>query len=88
MFMEKGTAWCIIAIAGIMTFVLLGILSDIRWIMVAFMWICIVLPLSVAFFYFYYGMKPLNAMNCIEHDIIFDDDTLTLNAYASEENIS
>ena len=70
LYMQYGTYWTLVAFIGLCIFILLGIISDPRFFVLALIWIFLVLPLMVAFLYFFYGMQPLTAFNSIPHKII------------------
>lgn len=76
LFMQYGKPWLIITLGGIILFCLLGGLVDLRFFVLALIWVFLFIPLIVAFLYFFYGMKPLTAFNSIPHKIIVDDNTL------------
>ncbi|MCH5228291.1 MAG: hypothetical protein J1F16_10850 [Muribaculaceae bacterium] len=78
LFLQNGMPWISITAAGIVVFILCGIIFNIRFFVVALIWIFMVIPLVVAFLYFYYGMNPLTAFNSIPHKVIFDDSKVTL----------
>lgn len=80
MFIENGKFWAMGAIAGLFIFLILGIFLSLKWIVVMFMWLCLVVPLCTAFLFFFYGLKPLNALNSIDHNIEFYDSYLKVNA--------
>lgn len=73
LFMQNGIPWFIASICGIIVFVILGIVLDPRFYILALIWLFMFIPLTLAFLYFFYGMKPLTAFNCIPHKIIFSD---------------
>lgn len=74
LFLQYGRWWAVAALAGVILFVILGVSVNIRFLMVALIWIFLLVPLVVAFLYFYYGMDPLTAFNAIPHKLIFEDD--------------
>lgn len=71
LFLENGLIWGIIAIGAIIGFVIASFFGGFRWLVVALMWLFIVIPMMMAYFYFFYGMKMPTAVNCIEHKITF-----------------
>ena len=77
LFLQYGIGWTVIAILGIIVFVLLGCLIDFRFLILALIWIFLLLPLVVAFLYFFYGMDPLTAFNTMPHKILASRDSLS-----------
>ena len=74
MLFQNGLAWMGVALVGIVVFLVLGFTIDIRFFIVALIWIFLILPLMTAFLYFYYGLMPLTALNATLHKIIFAED--------------
>lgn len=72
--------------------VALGIFLDIRWLIVAFMVLCIVIPALVAFIYFWYALKPLCSFNILPHTLRSTPDgievRIRVNAPISKEDSS
>lgn len=71
LFLENGLIWGLVAIGAILGFVIASFFGGFRWLVVALMWLFIVIPMMMAYFYFFYGMKMPTAVNCIEHKITF-----------------
>ena len=78
LFMQYGSPWLIAILVGIALFVVLGFSVDIRFFVVALIWIFLVVPLLVAFLYFYYALDPLTALNAIPHKIRYDEKEITV----------
>ena len=72
----NGLPWMIMAFAGIVIFILAGVIFDFRFYFLALIWLFLFLPLIMAFLYFFYGMKPLTAFNTIPHFLKFDDSSI------------
>lgn len=85
LFLQYGMPWTIAGLIGIVVFIVLGIAVDSRFLFLALIWIFLIIPLVVAFLYFFYGMKPLTAFNSIPHKIIFYDDRLEVFVIEKEE---
>ena len=78
LFLQNGTPWIIGAAGGILIFVLLGVIYDFRFLIVALIWLFLFVPLVTAFLYFFYGMRPLTTFNTIPHRIVFSEYDLTI----------
>ena len=74
LFWQYGLFWLGGAFAGFVVFIILGIIFDYRFFVLALIWLFLFLPLVVAFLYFFYGMLPLTTFNTIPHIIIFNQD--------------
>lgn len=73
LFLQYGMPWMVTAIVGLAIFIVLGFLIDFRFFMLALIWLFLILPLVIAFLYFFYGMNPLTAFNSLPHKILFSD---------------
>ena len=69
LYMMYGTGWTILSLVGVIVFIVLGFTIDLRFFVLALIWVFLIIPMIVVFLYIYYGMKPLTAMNCIEHEL-------------------
>lgn len=78
LFLQSGTLWLLILLSGVIVFSLIGALYNLKFFMLALMWIFLVLPMVTAFLYFYYGMRPLTAFNTIPHKLSFSADRITV----------
>ena len=87
LFMEYGKPWIIVALAGISIFILLGFILDNRFFFLALMWIFLIIPLVVAFLFFFYAMQPLTSFNCIPHKVIDDDNKIRIRTDEDKEFI-
>lgn len=76
--MRYGLFWIIFALAGIVVFVVLGCLLNLKFLILALIWIFMILPILMAFLYFFYGLEPLTAFNCIPHKIFFRSGSLSV----------
>lgn len=84
LFLESGILWTVIAFAGFVTFIILGFALNFRFFLLALIWIFLLIPLVVAFLYFYYGMDPLTAFNSIPHKICFNDKDIEVKLLVNE----
>lgn len=82
--LQYGYPWFIAAFAGLILFVVLGFASDLRFFILALIWLFLLVPLVVAFLYFFYAMDPLTAFNAIPHKIIDQDDKVTVRILPEE----
>lgn len=78
LFMQYGMSWAIAAFAGFILFIILGATVNLKFYMLALIWVFLFVPLVMAFLYFFYGMNPLTAFNSILHKIYFFDDRLSV----------
>ena len=86
LFTLNGTLWVSIALAGIILFSIIGAAVDARFFILALIWIFLILPMVVAFLYFYYGMQPLTAFNMIPHRLKFNNEELTVEFIEENED--
>ena len=85
LFLIYGWPWFTGAIIGIVLFVVLGLLLDVRFFMVALIWIFLFVPLVVAFLYFFYGMEPLTTFNVIDHRLEFKENEIEISMPQKKE---
>lgn len=78
LFLQNGTIGISVAFGGVLIFCILAMIFDPKFFILALIWIFMIVPMYVAFLYFYFGMRPLTAFNCIPHQIVFDEDKLTV----------
>lgn len=76
LFMQNGIGWTTGALSGVLVCIILGFCFDLRFFVLALIWIFLFVPLVMAFLYFVYGMKPLTAFNSIPHKILFSEDEI------------
>lgn len=67
-------ALSLISVAGIT----LGIIVDIRWLLIVLMFVCIICPGLLAFLYYFHGMKRGCYVNTIPHRIVITEEGLIL----------
>lgn len=70
LFMEYGMIWALFTFIGLCIFLVLGFTIDYRFFILSLLWIFLVIPLLIAFLYFYYGLAPITALNCLNHKIL------------------
>lgn len=93
MLLIYGKWWILLACGGFIGFLLAGIIFDFRWLIVMFMWLCIVLPFSLIFLYIVYGFKEINAINILPHQTNVKENSLEITLFniekkSTERNIS
>lgn len=79
-----GVTW--IAAMGIVLLVsvAISVFHDVRWLVVTFMLVCIVIPVLMVFVYFYYGLKPATVTNILPHKLRFEKDNLIEIVYSAD----
>ena len=77
LFMQNGAKAILIAVGGIIIFLILGLLFSYKFFILCLVWLFFISPMEIAFLYFYYGMRPLTAFNTIPHTIDFSPDKIT-----------
>lgn len=73
-----GIFWIVAAFAGVVIFLVLGFAINYRFFFLTLIWIFLLVPLVMAFLYFFYAMEPLTVFNSIPHKIIFSDNEVIL----------
>lgn len=74
--------WPLLATLSLfLLFLTLGIFVDLRWAVVAFMILCIVIPMLGAFLYIWHALKPVTALNTLPHEICETGDSFLLTIY-------
>lgn len=86
LYLNYGIKWTIAGLAGITVFIVLGLALDLRFLILALIWIFLIYPLMIAFLYFYYGMEPLTAFNTMPHKLVFDDDGILVRIIEKEND--
>lgn len=71
LFYQNGVVWMLAALIGFCVFIILGFVVDYRFFVLSLIWIFLLIPLVVAFLYFYYGMDPLTTFNSMPHTLSF-----------------
>lgn len=84
LYLEYGSVWTIIAVIGIVTFVVLGVTVNLKFLILALIWVFLFWPLMVAFLYFFYGMRPLTAFNSISHTVSFSPEEVTVQIHEED----
>lgn len=70
----------LLAVAGLV----LGVTVDLRWLIAALMIVCIVLPMVLGFFYYFYGLRRGCFVNTVPHRIVVRDDGLVCRLWIKE----
>lgn len=84
--LHDGKFWQYLSILGILVFVILGITVDVRFFVIALMWVFLIIPMEIAFLYFYYGMRPLTVFNATAHKIIFQNNDIVIQLIQKEDS--
>lgn len=86
MFKLYGLPW--IAIFGFLLIfsTAASIFQDIRWIVIALILICMILPMLMAFFYIYHGMREVTVINALPHSLEFRDNDIEATLYSAVRN--
>ncbi|MCH5225621.1 MAG: hypothetical protein J1D77_06450 [Muribaculaceae bacterium] len=81
LFLNYGLPWTLTALLGAIVFIVLGLAVSLKFIVLALLWVFLVVPLAVAFLYFYYGFEPLTTFNCMPHRICFEEDRMDVKIF-------
>lgn len=75
----KYAFWpAIIILTLFLAAIVLGIFVDPRWIAMAFIVLCFLLPLAAAFLYFWYALRPFTVYNTLPHSFTFTTEAIRL----------
>lgn len=69
LFSQYGKIWLFVTLLGFAACLFFGIFFNYRFFFLSLIWIFLFIPLVITFLYFFYGMLPLTAFNCIPHKI-------------------
>lgn len=78
-----GKAWIILICCLILAGIIAGFF-DWRYIMVALIAVCFVIPLVMMFMYYDYGLRPYSYFNSVHHRLIFDETDILIEVYVKE----
>lgn len=79
--LEYGMVWIMAGLCLCLSFIVLGFIIDFRFYFLALFSVFVIIPLILAFIYFYHGLKPLTAYNVIPHSIEIDNNDLKINLF-------
>lgn len=82
---EYGKVWIRIAFIIFMGFLISGAILDFRFYILSLLWLCIIIPLTFSFLYFFYGLRLINVLNPTTHKIIFRPDRIILKIYLQQK---
>ncbi len=82
-----GMPWIAAATAFVLISVIFSFIYDLRWTIVTLMIIFIIMPMIIAFFYIYHGLKPLSVVNAIPHTLSFSPDEVYVSLLSPPETI-
>lgn len=83
---EYGKGWLLLGGVTFVSLFILGLTIHFKFLILAFLCLCIVLPLMYSFLYFYYGLQPISVLNSPEHKVFFKKDNLTLTAFFNKKD--
>lgn len=78
MFRERGKPFIMTASLIFLILLILGIAFDLRWIVVALMFLFIIIPAIAAWLYFDFGMRSSTAFNVLPHSLEWNDESLVI----------
>lgn len=81
-----GAPWILVFFLMLLTAAVLSVVHDLRWVIVAFMIICIAAPMMLAFFYIFHGMKPITVINSLPHTLSFGEEGITATLLSPHKN--
>lgn len=70
--------WLLLLSATAVTGVALGIAVDLRWMIAALMVVFIIIPMVLAFLYYYYGLRRECFVNMLPHRIVVEDEGISV----------
>lgn len=79
--MRYGLRWGVICAIPVVASIVLGIVLDTRFFILALMVLMIFIPLVAAFLYFDHGLRPATALNTVEHSVRLDAECLTVTVF-------
>lgn len=68
--------WLLLLSLGAVAGLVLGVVMDLRWLVISLLIICVVTPMVLAFLYYYYGLRRGCYVNAVPHRIVIDDSGL------------
>lgn len=68
--------WILALSLGAVAGIALSIMVDLRWLVITLLIVCIVMPMVLAFLYYYYGLKRGCYVNTVPHRIVMTDEGL------------
>lgn len=74
-----------IAVVGVMS---LGVFEDLRFLVVALMLVCLVVPMTAAMLYIFYGMAPATTLNMTLHKVKFTSEEICVEILERDEKNS
>lgn len=78
MIFRYAWVWLLTVCAAALAGLIVGIIVDIRWLVVALMVVTIIMPMLLVFQYYYFGLRREAYVNTLPHTIIAGNDGLTL----------
>ncbi|MBD5356472.1 MAG: hypothetical protein HDR88_09670 [Bacteroides sp.] len=81
MLMLYSKPWLAAIAVVLCPLIILGICIDLRWLIVALMVVFIIIPLILAFAFFYYGLNPVSVINSTYHSLEFETGQIAATLY-------
>lgn len=85
LFYQNGKVWMYVCLVGILFFIIAGFTLNLKFFILALMWIFLIIPLLISFLYFFYGLNPLTSYNVINHTIIFSNENIIIHFLLEED---
>lgn len=81
MLMLYSKPWVVSTALLLLPAIFAGIFIDLRWLIIALMIVFIVIPMILAFAFFYYGLNPISVINSTPHSLEFREDGIMATLY-------
>lgn len=78
MIFRYGGTWLLSLSAVGVIGIVAGIVVDLRWLVLALMVVFIVIPMVMAYIYYYYGLRKECYVNVVEHTARIDDESIVM----------
>lgn len=86
MLFRYSGAWLLGLFSMALLGVILGVTVDLRLLVIGLMVVFVVLPMVLAFLYYYYGLRRECFINTIPHSLLIGDDGLTVRMILTADN--
>ena len=77
--------WWAVAVLPLCSIAAAILMTDIRYLMLALVLVCLVIPPALLIVYYYYALDPKARVNIPPHSVGCDDHTLTISEYAAPQ---
>lgn len=82
---QFGLRWIIALCIAVCILAAVSLVCDLRWLIVALIFLLLVGPMMLAFLYFNHGLKKLSVANVVDHKLEFFIDKLKITIYAKAD---